>query len=67
MKTIIAPLNKHQFLSNNQGQPANKINEMLKISLNILIKQTIENITKIYFKCLKRMRSNRKKEENSKD
>jgi hypothetical protein len=37
METIIAPSNKHQSLFNNQGSLANKINEMLKISLNKLI------------------------------
>jgi hypothetical protein len=38
METIITPLNKDQFPSNNQGETANKINGMLKISLNKLIK-----------------------------
>jgi hypothetical protein len=41
MEIIITPSNKHQYPSNNRSYLRNKINEMLKISLNILIKQTI--------------------------
>jgi hypothetical protein len=48
METMIAPSNKHQFPSNNQGELANKINEMFKIILNRLIKQN--SFTKLQIK-----------------
>jgi len=62
METIITPLNKDQFPSNNQGETANKINGMLKISLNKLIKQIIYKISnKMQRNVYKKVRSNKKK------
>jgi len=38
MEIMIALSNKHQFVFNSQGCPTNKINKMLEIHLNKLIK-----------------------------
>jgi hypothetical protein len=45
MGTMIAPSNKHQSPSNSQSCPTNKINKMLEIHLNKLIKQNIYKTT----------------------
>jgi hypothetical protein len=42
---MIALSNKHQYVFNNQGCPINKINKMLEIHLNKLIKQNIYKTT----------------------